>query len=102
MDKKEQAIMKGKLDALIAPFIKIKMEHPEKWTAKMQQSWLTLTELSVAFDKAAAAVNYYQQAALERDDKFWLMFEENAALKLQIEQLKEARDKAVKDWEEQE
>lgn len=99
MTRKDQAIAKTKYYAMETLYLQAWKKNPAN--VKLKEMWKKLTELHGYFDQACAAVNYNQQAAIERDDKFFALYLENKDLKEQIEQLKEARDKAVKNWEEQ-
>jgi hypothetical protein len=98
MNQKDRAIIKGKMDKLQAKYLEAWQKQPKN--EGLKEMWSTIAEISTAFDNVCGRLDYFHQAALERDDKFFEIFEENRDLKLQIEQLKEARDKAVKDWEE--
>lgn len=77
---------------------KARMKSPSNLEYKRRQE--EMREISSAFQFAWTTAIQAKLAAREREGKLLNCREEIAALKLQIEQLKEARDKAVKNWEE--
>jgi ubiquinone biosynthesis protein UbiJ len=88
MNQKDRAIVKGKMDKLQAMYLEAWQKQVNN--EKLKAMWETIADVSVSFDQVCARLDYYHQAALERDDQFWLTFEENARLKEQVSQLKEA------------
>lgn len=90
MNKKDRAIIKGRMDKLQLTYLEALKKQPQN--AKLKEAWETIAEISVAFDQVCARLDYYHEAALERDDKFWITFEENNRLKEQVTQLKEANE----------
>lgn len=90
MNKKDRAIIKGRMDKLQLTYLEALKKQPQN--AKLKEAWETIAEISVAFDQVCTRLDYYHEAALERDDKFWITFEENNRLKEQVTQLKEANE----------
>lgn len=90
MNKKDRAIIKGRMDKLQLTYLEALKKQPQN--AKLKEAWETISDISVAFDQVCARLDYYHEAALERDDEFWVTFEENNRLKEQVEQLKEANE----------
>ena len=90
MNKKERAIIKGRMDKLQLTYLEALKKQPQN--AKLKEAWETIADISVAFDQVCARLDYYHEAALEREDKSWVTFEENNRLKEQVEQLKEANE----------
>lgn len=94
MNKKEQAIAKGKFDSLQLTFLEAMKKNPKNENIK--SIWERFIELSSLFDNACQKINYFEQAALERDDKFFLLFEEHHQLKLHVAQLETEREVFIK------
>lgn len=78
------------MDSLQLTYLEAINKQPKN--QKLKEAWETISDISVAFDQVCARLDYYHEAALERDNKFWLTFEENSRLKEQVEQLKEANE----------
>ena len=98
MTQKEKAIVKAKMDKLQLTYLEAWKKQPD--SEKIKAMWETISEVSIAFDRVCADADYYLAAATERDDKFYVTFEENARLKDQIEQQKEAIESQAKQLEE--
>lgn len=76
---------------------KARMKSPSNLEYKRRQE--EMREISSGFQFAWTTAIQARQATKERDGKLFQCREEIAALKLQIEQLKEARDKAIQNWD---
>lgn len=93
MKLKDQALLKVKIDKMHQMYLEAAIKNP-----KLRDMANDFGDISVGMNNLCAAYNLMHQAALERDDKWYLIWLENEDLKKQIEILKEGIDKAVKDW----
>lgn len=88
MNRKDQAIVKAKIDNMHIMYI-----EAAKKNHKLKDMVIKFGDISVAFDRVCAALNYYHQAALERDIFAMVTDAENERLKEQVSQQKEAIEK---------
>lgn len=89
MNKKEQAIARSKYFAMETVYLEAWKKNPSN--PKLKEMWVNLVELRGYFDTMCQQAEYNHQAALERDDKFFLVFEENNQMKIRLEQMEQER-----------